>query len=619
MPPFLCQPRFTLRAGDSMNKYIAFDTETALITAETITPALACVSYFDGENSGLLHWTESQPWLEETLRNATKECPLVGHNIVFDLAVIANEFPNLLPLVFDALDRDAIRDTVIREKLINIASGDPKTFRYSLKDLVKKYFNQELDKDEWRLGYGKLRSLPLASWPAGARVYPVKDAVVTGKLYEAQDNNPFGLDVFVDEPNQNRANFALYLTSAHGIRTDSAAVDELETTTRNEYLELQAELIGHGLVRENGSRNNKEVETRMTETMGEEAELTPTGRVRTNQSACVASGDKDLIQLARYRQLQTLLNKDVAALRNGTKHPIHTRFEVLLNTGRTSSSKPNLQNPRREKGVRECFVPREGFVFTSVDYNSAELHTLAQVCYALFDFSIMKDRLNEGRDLHTDFAAQMLGITYEEAIERKKESVIKEMRQKAKVANLGFYGGMGYRRLAEYAKGYGLELSESECKVLRDSWLQNYPEMQEYFKWINSLFGGKERANIAHLYSNRLRGGAFYTETCNSFVQGLAADGAKHALYEVVKACYVDKMSRLFGSRPVNFIHDEIMLEVPVETAHEAVMEQTKIMVDVFSRWTPDVPVRAEPCLMKRWSKDAVAVYDDTGRLVPWE
>lgn len=598
-------------------RYLAFDCETALISPETITPALACVSYFDGENSGILHWTESLEWLERSLRLATKDCPLVGHNIVFDLAVVSNEFPQLLPLVFDALDRDAIRDTLIREKLINIAKGDAKMFKYSLKDLVFKYFDHELDKDEWRLGYGELRHVPLSEWPAGAKEYPIKDAIVTGKLFEAQFDNPYGVDVFQDEPNQNRANFALYLAAAHGIKTDPVAVNELETRTRTEYEALQKELIASGLVRANGSRNSKEVADRMTATMGDAVEHTPTGRVKTNQMACEASGNEELLRLARYRQLQTLLNKDVVALKQGTQHAIHTRFDVLLNTGRTSSSKPNLQNPRREPGVRECFVPRKGFVFASADYDSAELHTLAQVCYSLFDFSVLRDKLNAHMDLHLEFASQMLGITYEEAVARKKEPEIKDMRQRAKVANFGFPGGMGAKKLALYAQGYGLELTEQECYRLRDQWLKTWPEMKPYFKWINSLFGGAEKANIAHLYSNRFRGGVFYTEACNSFFQGLAADGAKAAMYEVAKACYTQPESPLFGSRPVLFIHDQIIAEVPVDKAHEAATELARIMVEVFNKWTPDVPIKAEPLLMTRWTKGADTKYDENGRLVP--
>lgn len=598
-----------------MRKYLAFDTETALISAETITPPLACVSFFDGENSGLLHWTESESWLKAALVSSCKERPLVGHNIVFDLAVVANEFPDLLQLVFDALDRDGICDTQVREKLINIAAGDAKAHKYNLQALVKKYFDQDIDKDEWRLGYGKLRNMPLEDWPAGAREYPIKDAIVTGKLWEAQFDNPFGEDVFIDESRQNRANFALYLMSAHGIITDPVAVADLETKTKEEYDKIRIELVASGMVREDGSRNDKEVKRRLLAVFGDEVKTTDKGNIKTDSDACESSGDPDLIRLARYRQLQTLLTKDVLQLKQGIKNPLHSRFEVLLNTGRTSSSKPNIQNPRREPGVRECFIPRPGFVFTSVDYNSAELHTLSQVTYKLFGFSVMRDRLNEGRDLHLDFASQMLRITYEEALARKKEAEIKDMRQRAKVANLGFYGGMGAAKLSIYAQGYGVDISPAECKRLRDAWLNSYPEMKEYFKWINSIFGGSDRANICHLFSDRFRGGAYYTEACNSFVQGLAADAAKDALYHVIKACYLSRNSPLFGSRPVNYIHDEIMLEVPEDRAHEAAMEQTRIMIERFNVWTPDVPVRAEPCLMSRWSKNAETKYVN-GRLV---
>jgi DNA polymerase I-like protein with 3'-5' exonuclease and polymerase domains len=124
--------------------------------------------------------------------------------------------------------------------------------------------------------------------------------------------------------------------------------------------------------------------------------------------------------------------------------------------------------------------------------------------------------------------------------------------------------------------------------------------------------------NVRHLFSHRLRGLAPYTVACNSFFQGLAADGAKAALFEVAKRQYGDPASPLFGTRTVNFIHDELLVEVPEDWAHEAAMELQRVMIDAFNGWVPDVPVRAGVSLMRRWSKNAEPLWEG-GRLVPWE
>ena len=42
-------------------------------------------------------------------------------------------------------------------------------------------------------------------------------------------------------------------------------------------------------------------------------------------------------------------------------------------------------------------------------------------------------------------------------------------------------------------------------------------------------------------------------------------------------------------------------------------------MVRTMQEYIPDVPVEAEPALMRRWHKDAAPVYDTAGKLLVWE
>jgi len=597
-----------------VKSFLALDTETELIAPGNQAPHLICISWYDGKESGLLHWKDSHDWIKDKLEQASQEKPLVFHNAAFDLAVIGNQFPDLLPLIFDTLDRSAVSDTLKRERLIHIANGTLKENTYSLKDVANRYLGLSLDKDTWRLRYKELKNLPIKLWPQGAVDYAIEDAVTTGKVYEMQEEPAQKLNLFENEPEQTRTAFALYLTSAWGLVTSKEAVDDLELKTRNEIDLLRDFLKEAKVVREDGTRNMKLVEQLMEQSYPN-CPRTPTGKPKCDEEACDDSNNEVLLKLSRYRKLQTLITKDILVLRRGNTEPIHTRFESLLETGRTSSSKPNIQNPRREPGVRECYVPRPGYVYASCDYNSAELYTLAQICYTLFGYSKMRDSLLEGKDLHLDFAAQMLGISYESAVERKETVEIKEARQRSKAANFGFPGGMGAEKFSLYAKGTGLVISVDEVKKLKAAWLQNWPEMNDYFKWINTITRSGEP--IKQFFSNRYRGNVRYTEACNSFFQGLAADGAKNALYEVCKRCYIDQESPLYGSRPTNFVHDQIILESPEDGAAEAAEELTKVMIQTFNRWTPDVPIKAAPELATCWSKDSKPVYEN-GKLIPW-
>jgi DNA polymerase I-like protein with 3'-5' exonuclease and polymerase domains len=126
---------------------------------------------------------------------------------------------------------------------------------------------------------------------------------------------------------------------------------------------------------------------------------------------------------------------------------------------------------------------------------------------------------------------------------------------------------------------------------------------------------------VEQLIVGRFRGGCRYTEFSNSLFQGLAADLAKHALWLVTKACYVQPQSPLFGSRPVNFVHDELVTEIPDnDRAHDAVMEQERIMIKAARGFLPDISnIECETVLARCWSKAAKPVRDAQGRLIPWD
>ena len=145
----------------------------------------------------------------------------------------------------------------------------------------------------------------------------------------------------------------------------------------------------------------------------------------------------------------------------------------------------------------------------------------------------------------------------------------------------------------------------------------------------------------------RVRGGLGFSDGANLCFQALAADGGKAAFRALTRECYLGQRtvyddprmpikprytfeppgtpgwpsgrSPLFGCRLPFFVHDEVMAEVPFSRAHEAATRMVEVMQHVMQAYVPDVPVRAEPALMYRWSKAAEARYDGGGRLLPWD
>lgn len=272
--------------------------------------------------------------------------------------------------------------------------------------------------------------------------------------------------------------------------------------------------------------------------------------------------------------------------------------------------------------IRSCFVPRDGWVFAQADYDQLELRTLAQVCLVLLGESELAKVLNAGEDPHTAFAAEMLGISYREGCRLKdsKDPEFDKVRGAAKSANFGLPGGIGVPRFQSMAKkSYGVVLTLEQCADLKKSWFRRWPEMRKYFDYISSCQNPNTGLyDIRHVFTGRELGGATYTAACNALFQGLGADCAKNAGWLLQKACYVERSSPLFGSRPVNFIHDEYIVETPdCDNAHDAAHELARLMIEGANAFLPDVPATTEPILMRRWSKKAVAVTQ-RGRLVPW-
>lgn len=636
-------------------KTIAWDLETHLLKPGQVAPRMVCLSFANNEHSGLLDRLDGVKWVRQALTEACDgKAILVGHNVVYDLGVVCAEDSSLLPLVFRALDLGSIRDTMIRQKLIDIArgelgskrtdSGDYVKTKHSLAALVELYFARELPKtDTYRLRYHELDGVPLSDWPEEASRYAIDDAKETLNVWQAQEafihNSPEKDGLFPDrvlpnEVEQNRAAWALQLMTIWGVRTDGKRVSELKDKLEKICSEATEKLLTSGIMRMKGTKKNpkptkdtKEIKARVTaeyKKLGLPLQQTPTGGVKISAEVLSESGDPDLMVLAEASKSMKLLSTYVPALEKGTVTPICARYNVLVESGRTSSgggeTKVNMQNPPRLGNVRECFVPRTGHLYAGCDYDTLELRALAEVNLAWFGESQLAEAFRRGEDPHLSLAATMLDITIEEARERKKagDPVVKDKRQFSKVANFGYPGGLGAERFVFFAKRSGLTVTVLEAEALRNKWFATWPEMKKYFFKIGWMTAATGECTIRQLTSGRVRGGVKFTEAANSFFQGLAADGAKQALWDVSKECYLDRKSALFGSRPVLFLHDELILEVPENRAADAAERLAVVMREAMQVWIPSVPITCSPVLMNRWTKDADTVRDANGKLQTW-
>jgi DNA polymerase-1 len=566
---------------------------------------------------------------------------IVGHAVSFDMAVLLAHRPELAEMIWELYALGRVRCTRIREKLLDIAEGthggewDAKGERkikkkYSLADIVLRRFGEKRDKETWRTGYAELDGVPFEKWPQGAIDYAVTDATDTLRLHDHQEQRAQKMRYpMPDQSSQARADLCLRLMSVWGIRTDGDSVEALKAATDERFNQLKLELQAARLVRFKRTPKGKEsknlVEIRALverSYSGPSVPRTNKGAVKTDADTLELCDDPLAATLHEYVGLEKSAGAFVNKLREGVEVPIHPSFNVLVNSGRTSSSNPNIQQQPRVPGVRECFKPRDGWVFLACDYDSQELRTWAQVCLDLLGQSTLAERYREDPDFdpHLAFAAGLLQIEYAEAQARKKQGdpKVKEYRQQAKPANFGFPVGMSAKTFRTFARGYGLIIDEDRANTLRNRWYKQWPESKAYFEVINQQVGQAGEGDIIQLRSGRKRGLCRYTVAANTYFQGLAADASKLALWWVTRACYTDRNSPLFGCRPVIFLHDEIIMEAPESYAHLAATELERVMVKAMQVFVPDVPCRATAALMRRWAKEAEPAYIN-GKLVPYE
>lgn len=260
-----------------------------------------------------------------------------------------------------------------------------------------------------------------------------------------------------------------------------------------------------------------------------------------------------------------------------SKGYIHANFHVSgTDTGRLSSSNPNLQNiPTRNpikdseylawaiKAPKDCFIAPtdEDWVFLQADYSQAELRLIANFSE---DEKMIKSYL-DGIDLHTITGAAIVGMDLESFIELKDKNpeFFKENRQKGKTANFGIVYGIsetGYQEYYRNATG-GLILPIDEARKHKQAifgtyeklplWHSTYELKAVKYKYVRTLYGRKRRLPHIDSVSSSDRGSA-KRASINSPIQGSAGEWTVFAMSVISKIIPKDIV------RISNNVHDAV-------------------------------------------------------------
>lgn len=242
---------------------------------------------------------------------------------------------------------------------------------------------------------------------------------------------------------------------------------------------------------------------------------------------------------------------------------IHTTFnQTITATGRISSTEPNLQNipMRMELGrkIRQCFIPKSGYVFVDADYSQIELRLLAHMAG---DKELI-EAYKTAADIHRITASKVFHVPFDEVTDLQ--------RRNAKAVNFGIVYG-----ISSFGLSRDLSISRKEAKKYIEDYFETYTGIKKYLD--DCVADAKENGYTKTLYGRRrpipeLSSSNFMTRSfgervaMNSPIQGTAADIMKIAMINVSDAI---KKSGL-DAKIIVQVHDELLLEVREEQMDDA-------------------------------------------------
>ena len=299
-------------------------------------------------------------------------------------------------------------------------------------------------------------------------------------------------------------------------------------------------------------------------------------------------------KIIEYRKYAKLISTYVEGLKSHIHKDkkIHANFnQALTQTGRLSSSNPNLQNIsiRDEEGklIRKAFYyPSDDYEILSLDYSQIELRILAHLSNCK---NLKEIFMDPESDIHTATAQKIFKIEGEPSA---------LMRRKAKAVNFGIIYGISDWGLADQ-----LEISVKESKEIISSFYDTFPEVNDFFRgivdnalkdgFVSTMMGRRRYLRELHDANYQVREFA-KRAAMNAPIQGSAADLIKVAMIEVDEALKEGH----FKTKMVLQIHDELIFKVPKD-------EKEKVYQVIKDKMTHamnlSVPLQVDGGFGKTW------------------
>ena len=549
---------------------IAFDTETAAFAGHESTEAHFCklVGFSFATAPGKAWYVTADQIDVFRPLFADPSKTFVGHNVKFDRSVL-----HRYGIGFASVPHD----TMLAHYCLDAAA------RHGMDTLSEQYLSYRPIPITALIGEkerGKEQLSMAALKPEEIRDYAAEDADVTLRLEDVlRPQAPKALET------EEQLVKILIEMEREGVKIDVEALKDYGRTLDREILSLTQEILVYADPGFNPDSPKQLGELLFGKLGLEGGKKTASGQYSTDEKTLSKLVDVHPIiaKILEYRQLTKLKSTYVDKLptlidENGRVHT--TYAQAFTETGRLSSSDPNLQNipirTERGKMIRQAFVARdEKHVLISADYSQIELRLMA----AFAQDKAMLEAFRNGEDIHRDTASRVYDVM--------PMFVTPEQRAKCKMVNFGIIYG-----ISAFGLSQRLKVPRKEASNLIDTYFKLYPSVKTYMDkaiaearekgYAETILG--RRRTLRDINSrNATARQAAERDAINTPIQGSAADLIKVAMVKVDRAFKAENLR----TKMVLQIHDELVFDTPLEEVEKVKAIVTREMTTALDFGVP--------------------------------
>lgn len=537
---------------------------------------LSLAGSFDGESAYIIFDEAQIPEFLKRIEKAT----LVFHNSVFDLGHLKRWT--------EITERKNMRDTLLIERLMwsNYYSD------FTLADLVRRYLKCYMSKDvrkefhnleggmTWeQIEYSALDVI--GTWLVDKeqqKIISEQDKLVWDNLYNPHvyttlELGGFKLDVERWKEVANR---------------NQKIVDDVETRLGQKYGVEVPKMVGRG-------KNRHEVKEFIPFNPGSWQQVL---KVCKSLGLDVPSTGDEILSpyydkfefvkdILDFREAQKQVSTYGLNFLNNVESDgrIYTSLNIALaETGRDSSSSPNLQNIITGTEHRKCFIAGEGNVLVLKDYGGQEANIFA---YNTQDPKLI-EILNSGKKLYIEIA--------KEIFEKDVKKDTPEYKQ-AKALFLGLIFG-----LSPYGFARDNKVDIDTAQMMYDKFFETFPVASQWIKEKQSRNIGISKTILGRTIHLHPYDWQWKNNALNNPQQGTASEMIKGAMKRFRKT---DFYKEHYPKREVFFVlqvHDELIVETKKELAEECERVLEKIMIETAEMIHPGIVGNVSGGIIECWA-----------------